>query len=483
MPGPFSTVCPSCSAKLRLKTAPPTGKKIRCPKCEETFVPESEAAREVDPWDIPDESSMPSRGEDDDNTGDEEERERYVPARSLKKKPTKRKAASAPFPTGPVVGGVAVVGLIVLVAMFAGPVMKAIQAAAAPRVDPAYFLAHDNGLVFDMAPNALLALPGVPPTWTAGPNFEKFNKDLDNDLGIKLADIAALQVSMVMPQAGAAPGMVGGAPGGMPGGMPGAMPGAGMAGAPTMRVVMRLSKSPSIHSGHKQETIEGVRCYAGTDGQATNMLFCQGTDNTLLMADPAVMRETLAAWKRGDARPTQPPAPGGPMSVHISGGLLARADTSAGPMAGMAAMPGAEDAQKFVKSMQANVSGVTLSLLNAGSPSLNIAFRSADPAKAQAFKTDFDTLRAALSGQFKLLAMAGMGQALGAATTPIQSALDAQSQGTGNETTLSVPIPAELIQQGLANMPSPFESALSRGGSGQPGFGGPGFGGGMPGGS
>ncbi len=154
-----------------------------------------------------------------------------------------------------------------------------------------------------------------------------------------------------------------------------------------------------------------------------------------------------------------------------------------GPMAGMAGMPGAEDAQKFVASLQTNVSGLTLSLLNAGNPSLNIAFRSADAAKAQAFKADFDALRASLSGQFKLLAMAGMGQALGPAVTPIQAALDAQSQGTGNETTLTVPIPPELFQQGLANMPNPFESALSRGGSGQPGFGRPGFGGGLPGGS
>jgi predicted Zn finger-like uncharacterized protein len=481
MSGPFSTVCPSCSAKLRLKSAPPAGKRIRCPKCEEAFVPASEEAREVDPWDLPDESSMPSPGDDDDDANEDEETERYVPARSMKKKPGKRKKPAAPFPTGLVVGGVAVVGLIVLVAMFAGPLLKALQAAAAPKVDPAYFLAHDNGLVFDMAPNALLALPGVPPTWTAGPNFEKFNKEMENDLGIKLADIAAIQMSMVMAPPVAAPGMVGGAPGAIPGAMPGAGMGQGV--VPKMRVVMRLSKVPSIHSGHKQETIEGVRCYAGTDGQATNMLFCQGTDNTLLMAEPAVMRETLAAWKRGDARPNQPPAPGGPMSVHFSGGMLAQADTSAGPLASMAAMPGAEDVQKFVKSMQANVSGVTLSLLNAGGPSLNIAFRSADPAKAQAFKADFDTLRASLSGQFKLLAMAGMGQALGPASTPIQSALDAQSQGTGNETTLAVPIPAELIQQGLATMPSPFESALSRGRAGQPGFGRPGFGGGMPGGS
>jgi hypothetical protein len=361
--------------------------------------------------------------------------------------------------------------------------MKALQAAAAPKVDPAYFLGHENGLVFDMAPNALLALPGVPPTWTAGPNFEKFNKDLENDLGIKLADVSAFQVSVVMPTAGgaAAPGMVGGVPGQAPNMMPGAGMGAGA--APKVRIVMRLTKAPSIHFGHNKETIEGVRCFSGTGEHANNMLFCQGLDNTLLMAEQDVMRETLAAWKRGDARPAQPPAPGGPMSVHISGTMLAQADTSAGALAGMAAMPGAEDAQKFVKSLQTNVSGLSLSLLNAGNPSLNIAFRSADSAKAQAFKADFDTLRASLSGQFKLLALAGMGQALGPAVTPIQSALDAQSQGTGNETTLSVPIPPELFQQGLANMPNPFESALSRGGSGRPGFGRPGFGGGLPGGS
>ncbi len=79
----------------------PAGKKIRCPKCEEAFAPADEDAREVDPWDLPDESSMPSHGNDDE----EDDNEGYVPARSIKKKPTKRKKSSEPFPTGLVVGG------------------------------------------------------------------------------------------------------------------------------------------------------------------------------------------------------------------------------------------------------------------------------------------------------------------------------------------------------------------------------------------
>jgi predicted Zn finger-like uncharacterized protein len=34
--------CPECEGKLRLKSAPPRGKKVRCPRCEATFLPDDD---------------------------------------------------------------------------------------------------------------------------------------------------------------------------------------------------------------------------------------------------------------------------------------------------------------------------------------------------------------------------------------------------------------------------------------------------------
>ena len=80
--------CPDCGAKLKMRTAP--GKKIRCPKCETVFAPESDD-RDSDP---PREAvrSKPKRrpepeDEDDEDREDEDDR----PSR---RKPRKRRKGS-----------------------------------------------------------------------------------------------------------------------------------------------------------------------------------------------------------------------------------------------------------------------------------------------------------------------------------------------------------------------------------------------------
>ena len=37
MADPISVQCPHCKVKLKLKAAPPAGKKIGCPKCKKPF--------------------------------------------------------------------------------------------------------------------------------------------------------------------------------------------------------------------------------------------------------------------------------------------------------------------------------------------------------------------------------------------------------------------------------------------------------------
>lgn len=83
MADPISVQCPHCKAKLKLKAAPPDGKKVGCPKCKKPFpvkAPPKKKADEDDFGDLLDEVSEDDyEAPDDDEANDEDEDER--PAR------------------------------------------------------------------------------------------------------------------------------------------------------------------------------------------------------------------------------------------------------------------------------------------------------------------------------------------------------------------------------------------------------------------
>ena len=95
MSAPFVAVCPSCSAKLKLKAAPASGKKLKCPKCEKVFAPKvPKGDADEDPWDLPDESSQSST---DDEWGDDGGESSFAPARSRRVPTVSRSSGSGEF--------------------------------------------------------------------------------------------------------------------------------------------------------------------------------------------------------------------------------------------------------------------------------------------------------------------------------------------------------------------------------------------------
>lgn len=83
MADPISIQCPNCKAKLKLKAAPPAGKKVGCPKCKKPFpvkVPPKKKESDDDFLDHLDDLSEEDYEAPDDEDSQDEEEER--PARS-----------------------------------------------------------------------------------------------------------------------------------------------------------------------------------------------------------------------------------------------------------------------------------------------------------------------------------------------------------------------------------------------------------------
>lgn len=83
MADPISVQCPHCKVKLKLKAAPPAGKKVGCPKCKKPFpvkAPPKKKESEDDFLDALDDLSEDDYEAPEDE--DSEEQEEEAPARS-----------------------------------------------------------------------------------------------------------------------------------------------------------------------------------------------------------------------------------------------------------------------------------------------------------------------------------------------------------------------------------------------------------------
>lgn len=101
--------CPSCSATLRLKAAPKPGAKIRCPKCQQVFAPQSDEEEYAEEYaeEIDDAPPPPRRSAPPPPRGGRAAGGRPAPARGKGKK-----GASGGTPIGLIIGIVA--GVLVL---------------------------------------------------------------------------------------------------------------------------------------------------------------------------------------------------------------------------------------------------------------------------------------------------------------------------------------------------------------------------------
>lgn len=444
MSAPFVAVCPSCSAKLKLKAAPASGKKLKCPKCEKVFAPKvPKGDADEDPWDLPDESSQSST---DDEWGDDGGESSFAPARSRRVPTVSRSSGSGEFPTAIVATIVGVFALIFLGVIAGPPLMRAISDAMKPKVDPNYFIAGDLGIAIQLEPQRLLAMPDLPPAWRQGPEFEKTSNDLKAQIGVDIADIKAVRFAMPIPS-------------GPP--QPGTTP------AQNMRGQLILAKPPVFAASQPFIDIEGIRCYRDPAGKA-KVLYCAGKADTVLFAEEQTMRACLGAWKRGDARPPEPVLPSTLLSVAMStqpfSGQITQLQQSpfaaANPM-----MPVLQSLQTNVKSVSLGVGPMAASAGQPEEPKFMLQFFADDDAKASAFAKSLEEALATLNQQ---LGNPLMGAMLGDKADFARSVASTKPLASGRSVAITVNLPADFLKQVVQSMPA-FPTSDSGALSGFPG--------------
>jgi hypothetical protein len=457
MSTPFLAVCPGCSAKLKLKAAPAAGKKLKCPKCERVFapkVPKPAAHEELDAWDLPDESSQPDVGDEDDQDEVDApvEPSGYVPSRSRgrqtsgkKRSGKKGSAGGGEFPTKIVVGVLGVAVLIFGGFLASGPIFNALKGLLAPSVDPAYFIAGNLGVALEISPQQLLAIPTVPARFKQGPDFDKLNGELKTRLGIEIADIDVIQIALPLMTS-------------MPVAAPGTPPGTPPPNP--VRGLLRL-KRPAVFASQTPTVIEGVNCYPDALPNGRTMLYCRGRGETVLFAEEPVMRSCLGAWKRGEAKPPQPTFSGGVLTLDIPSTSISQ-QMARFPAPTMAPPGGSNPLQDFSQSFQTNVSNVSIALTNPSALSLSVSFAALDDTKAQAFKTTLETQLRNLATQLEAFQAGGMdAMILGPYATFAKTVVTTQPTLTSNTVALTFSLPADALNGAFATMPLglPFDAA------------------------
>lgn len=432
MSAPFVAVCPSCSAKLKLKAAPASGKKLKCPKCEKVFAPKvPKADVDEDPWDLPDESSQSSTDEWGDEGGDAGESS-YAPSRSRRVATVSRSSGSGEFPTAIVVSIVGLFALIFLGLIAGPPLMRAIANAMKPKVDPNYFISADLGIAFQLEPQRLLSMPDLPPAWRQGPEFEKTSGDLKAQIGVDIADIKAVRIAMPIPS-------------GPP--QPGASP------SQDLRGQLILAKPPVFAASQPFVDIEGIRCYRDPAGKA-KVLYCAGKDDTVLFAEEQTMRACLGAWKRGDNRPPEPVLPSTLLSVAMStqpfsnqiSQLQQSPFAAANPM-----MPALQSLQTNVKSISLGIGPMVINAGQPEEPKIMLQFFSDDDAKASAFAK---SLEDALTTMNQQLGNPLMGAMLGERAEFARTVASTKPLALGRTVTVAVSLPADFLKQVVQSMPA-----------------------------
>ncbi len=276
MADPISVQCPHCKVKLKLKAAPPEGKKIGCPKCKKPFpvkAPPKKKAQEEDFLDALDDLSEDDYDAPEDENSEEQEEE--APVRSAKrssgggskkgavkgKKGRSKKSSAGPLLAiiGGSVAALTLIGGLVyfLMNLPGGGGPRGIQSASGEFLA---FAPADADVYVAARPADILALP-LMASLNQNPQAKQGMDKFEKEMGFPLAEIDHALFLMKVnadPAGGVAPGgpaagnpmmaMPGGMPGGPQGGMPPAMQGvaaggAGQSGARDGVILLRL-KNP-----------------------------------------------------------------------------------------------------------------------------------------------------------------------------------------------------------------------------------------------
>lgn len=314
MADPISVQCPHCKVKLKLKAAPPAGKKVGCPKCKKPFpvkAPPKKKESDDDFLDAFDDLSEDDyeAPEDEDSQDDEEERPARSTMRSKSGSSTKKgakgkKGRSKKSSAGPllaIIGGsvlaLALVGGLVYLLMNLPAGAKGIRSASGEFIA---FAPSDAELFIAARPADIIASPLLA-SLVQNPQAKQGFDDIEKSLGFPITEVdhvfAAIKVDPNTAKAAQPGGPMAGNP---MMGMPGmAMPGMGgnRSGVQDGVVILRL-KQPyggktldQIRQQSPPKTYKDVSYHVSADPKGGTFFF--GDERHVVMGEPSQIEKII----------------------------------------------------------------------------------------------------------------------------------------------------------------------------------------------
>jgi hypothetical protein len=309
MAGPISVQCPHCQSKLKLKAAPPEGKKVGCPKCKKPFPvkapPKKKKADDEDFLDALDDLSEDDYEPPEDENSEEQEEEapvrrtRKSSSASTKKGAVKgKKGRSKKSSAGPML---AIIGGSVAALLLLGglvwflmnlPGAKGISSASGEFIA---FLPSDADVYFTARPADLIASP-VLASLVQKPEGQKGLAEFEKAFGFPAQEIEhfflAVKVDPLAPNPVAQPGapMAGNPMMGLPG-MPDGIGrfGGNPAGVGDVVLVLKL-KQPyagktldQVTQAYTAKSHNGISYYVDTRPNGGAMIF--GNDRCAIITE------------------------------------------------------------------------------------------------------------------------------------------------------------------------------------------------------
>lgn len=315
MADPISVQCPHCKVKLKLKAAPPAGKKIGCPKCKKPFPMKAPPKKKESDDDFLD--ALDDLAEDDYEAPEDEEsqdeEEEAAPARSTmrsksgvstKKGGKGKKGRSKKSSAGPILAIIG--GSVAVLALVAGLVYllmnlpgggKGIRSASGEFIA---FAPADAELFIGARPADILASPLLA-SFVQDPKLKPQLDEFEKMFVFPATEIdhvfVAVKVDPNAAKAGQPAGPMGGNPMmGMPGGMPG-MGGGNRGGIQDGVMILRL-KNP--HGGKGLDKIlqqfppksyKDVGYHVSTVPNGPAFFFCD--DRHVLLGEPTHIEKII----------------------------------------------------------------------------------------------------------------------------------------------------------------------------------------------
>lgn len=317
MADPISVQCPHCKAKLKLKAAPPAGKKIGCPKCKKPFPLKAPAKKKESDDDFLD--ALDDLSEDDyeaPEDEDSEQEEEEAPARSTmrsrsgvstKKGGKGKKGRSKKSSAGPILaiigGSVAVLvlaaGLVYLLMNLPGGAggAKGIRSASGEFIA---FAPADAELFIAARPADIIASPLLASV-VQNPQAKQGFDEMEKSLGFPITEVdhvfAAIKVDPNAAKAGQPGGPMAGNPVmGMAGmGMPGM--GGNRSGVQDGVVILRLKQQyggktlDQISQQSPTKTYKEVSYHVSADPKGGAFFF--GDERHVVMGEPSQIEKII----------------------------------------------------------------------------------------------------------------------------------------------------------------------------------------------